>query len=32
VAASEAIDELERIFALQYQAHLDSLKNDVQSS
>jgi len=28
VAAVEAIDELERIFARQYQQHLDALKKD----
>jgi hypothetical protein len=32
VAASEAIDELERIFARQYQAHVDALNNDQVSS
>ena len=32
LAASEAIDELERIFARQYQRHLDALKQDLQSS
>jgi hypothetical protein len=32
VAAAEAIDELERIFALQYQQHLEVLKQDLQSS
>jgi hypothetical protein len=31
VAADEAIDELERIFARQYQRHLDALKQDLQS-
>ena len=31
VAAEEAIDELERIFMRQYQAHLDALKKDPQS-
>lgn len=29
VAATEAIDELERIFARQYQQHLDALKKDL---
>ena len=28
VPAAEAIDELEKIFARQYQAHLDNLKGD----
>jgi hypothetical protein len=32
VAATEAIDELERIFVRQYQQHLDALKKDLQSS
>jgi len=32
VAAIEAIDELERIFARQYQAHLDALNKDPMSS
>jgi hypothetical protein len=32
VAAIEAIDELERIFARQYQAHLDALNKDPLSS
>ena len=32
VAAVEAIDELERIFALQYQDHLETLKQDLLSS
>jgi len=32
VAAVEAIDELERIFARRYQAHLDALNEDTQSS
>jgi len=32
VAATEAIDELERIFARQYQQHLDALKKDLESS
>ena len=32
VSAVEAIDELERIFANQYQAHLDALKKDLLSS
>lgn len=32
VAATEAIDELERIFARQYQAHLDALNQDPLSS
>lgn len=32
VAAEEAIDELERIFARQYQQHVDALKQDLQSS
>ena len=32
VAAVEAIDELERIFARQYQQHLESLQKDPQSS
>lgn len=27
VAATEAIDELERVFSRQYQAHVDALKN-----
>lgn len=31
VAATEAIDELERIFARQYQQHLDALKKDLLS-
>ncbi len=31
VAAADAIDELERIFARQYQTHLDNLKNDPPS-
>jgi len=31
-AAVEAIDELERIFARQYQQHLDALKKDPQPS
>ncbi len=31
VVAVEAIDELERIFARQYQQHLDALKKDLQS-
>ncbi|MBI3430707.1 MAG: hypothetical protein HY018_00650 [Hydrogenophilales bacterium] len=31
VAAVEAIDELERIFARQYQQHLDALLKDLQS-
>ena len=32
IAAVEAIDELERIFARQYQQHLDALRQDLQSS
>jgi hypothetical protein len=32
VAAIEAIDELEQIFARQYQAHLDALNKDPLSS
>jgi hypothetical protein len=32
VAAIEAIDELERIFARKYQAHLDALNKDPLSS
>ena len=32
VTAVEAIDELERIFARQYQQHLDALQKDPQSS
>lgn len=32
VAAAEAIDELERIFARQYQQHLDMLQKDLLSS
>lgn len=32
VAAAEAIDELERIFARQYQDHLEALKQDLLSS
>lgn len=32
VAAVEAIDELERIFARQYQQHLESVKKDVEAS
>lgn len=32
VAAAEAIDELERIFARQYQQHLESLKKDIEAS
>jgi hypothetical protein len=32
VAAAEAIDELERIFARQYQQHLEALKQDLHSS
>ena len=32
VAAAEAIDELERIFARQYQQHHDVQKKDLQSS
>lgn len=32
VPAAEAIDELERIFARQYQQHLDAQKKDLQSS
>jgi hypothetical protein len=32
VAASEAIDELERIFARQYQQHVEALKKDLLSS
>lgn len=32
VAAVEAIDELERIFARQYQQHLESVKKDVKAS
>ena len=32
VAAEEAIDELERIFARQYQAHIDALNQDLLSS
>ena len=32
VAAAEAIDELERIFASKYQAHLDALSKDPLSS
>jgi hypothetical protein len=32
VSAVETIDELERIFANQYQAHLDALKKDLLSS
>ena len=32
VPAIEAIDELERIFARQYQQHLDALKKTLQSS
>ncbi|MDT3708263.1 MAG: hypothetical protein ROZ09_15700 [Thiobacillus sp.] len=32
VEAAEAIDELERIFARQYQEHLDALKKDLLSS
>jgi hypothetical protein len=32
VAAIEAIDELERIFARQYQAHVDALTKDSLSS
>jgi len=31
VAAIEAIDELERIFARQYQAHLETLNQDLPS-
>lgn len=32
VSAVDAVDELERIFARQYQAHLDSLKNKLLES
>jgi hypothetical protein len=32
VAAAEAIDELERVFARQYQDHLEALKQDLLSS
>lgn len=32
VTAEEAIDELERIFARQYERHLDALKQDLPSS
>jgi len=32
VAAVETINELEQIFARQYQQHLDALHNDPQSS
>jgi hypothetical protein len=32
VPAVEAIDELERIFARQYQQHLEALKKDLLSS
>lgn len=32
VAATEAIDELERVFARQYQQHLDAQNKDLQSS
>jgi hypothetical protein len=32
VAAADAIDELERIFARQYQEHLEALKQDLLSS
>ena len=32
VAATEAIDELERIFERQYQQHLEALKKDLLSS
>jgi hypothetical protein len=32
VAAAEAIDELEQIFARQYQQHVDALKTDLLSS
>lgn len=32
VAAVEAIDELERIFARQYQQHLEAVKKDVEAS
>jgi len=32
VAAAEAIDELERIFARQYQQHLEALKQDLLST
>ena len=32
VTAVEAIDELERVFARRYQAHLDALNKDSQSS
>ena len=32
VAAVEAIDELERVFARRYQAHLDALNKDSPSS
>lgn len=31
VAAVEAIDELERIFARQYEQHLESVKKDVEA-
>jgi len=32
VAAADVIDELEQIFARQYQEHLDALKQDTQPS
>jgi hypothetical protein len=32
VSASEAIDELERIFALKYQKHLDALNDQTETS